>query len=136
VSPNVKDYSLSGTPNATVTYKSQSQATFIKVASLNIFLAHGCEWELLGAVKVKEGQKIYLPPKSFLQIDVHLGNISAISPYTEHSAVFYRFHTKSSQQYILEIINGTRSHGFEVYSLDAKGANKEVPYESLAKDCH
>lgn len=86
-------------------------------------------------LKVKEGEHLYLPSETFLQIDVHLGDISAVSLYAEHSTLFYRFHTTSSGNYLLEIINGTRSHGFQVYSLDAKGDRKEIPYESLAKDC-
>jgi hypothetical protein len=133
--PKVKDYTFTESPNAVVKYKSEGQAPFIKIASLNIFAARGCDWEQLGVLKVKEGEHLYLPPETFLQIDVHLGNISAISPYAEHSTLFYRFHSTVSGNYLLEINNGARSHGFQVYSLDAKGDRREIPYESLAKDC-
>ena len=133
--PRVKDYTFTEPANAVVTYKSEGQAPFVKIASLNIFAAHGCDWEQLGVMKVKDGEHFYLPPETFLQIDVHLGDISAISPYAEHSTVFYRFHTTVSGNYLLEIANGARSHGFQVYSVDATGDRKEIPYESLAKDC-
>lgn len=128
-------YANTGPQNAKVTYQGESQFPFLKTVFLKVFEStNECQWNDLGYIEInKEHQTLNIPTGHVVQIDVHFENDSAISRYSTHSLVFFRFLSKAGETYILEIVDHNRSTGFQVYRIESSEKRTEVPYISLTK---